>query len=140
MVTETYLVDAVSYTDAEARITELAQSFIRGEFAVKKISQSNVTEIFPADFGEWWYKAKIGIVTIDEKAGREKKVANYFLVAADNIHDALKRLEDGLSYILVPSTVESISLTTVFDVFPYFADSSVPNEIDQAENPQKQTT
>ena len=60
------------------------------------------------------------MITIDEKAGKEKKVNNYFLVAADNFKEAYLRLEEGLSYILVPYQTTSMALSTIVDVFPYF--------------------
>lgn len=122
-VTESYLVDAVSFTDAETRIVEQMQQIVRGgEFQVDNIKKSNIIEIFPHDSGEYWFKAKIGIVTIDEKAGKEKKINNYFLVAADDFKQALQRLEEGLSYILVPIQITAMNLSTIVDVFPYFND------------------
>ncbi len=119
-VGESYLVDAVSFTDAEARIIQQMQQIIRGEFHIDNIKKSNVIEIFPAESGEFWYKARIAIVTIDEKAGKEKKVNNYFLVAADDFKEAFQRLEEGLSYILVPYHTTAMSLSNIVDVFPYF--------------------
>jgi hypothetical protein len=123
-VSEVYLVDAVTFTDAETRIIQQLQTMVRGEFIVDNIKKSNIVEIFPHEEGEWWYKAKIGIVTIDEKAGKEKKINNYFLVAADDIKQALQRLEEGLSYILVPYQTTSLAVCTIVDVFPYFGDSA----------------
>jgi len=123
-VNEVYLVDAVTFTDAETRIIQNVQQMVRGEFVVDNIKKSNIVEIFPHEEGEWWYKAKIGIVTIDEKAGKEKKINNYFLVAADDIKQALQRLEDGLSYILVPYQTTSLAICNIVDVFPYFGDSA----------------
>jgi len=121
-VSEVYLVDAVTFTDAETRIIQNLQEIVRGEFVVDNIKKSNIVEIFPHDSGEWWFKAKIGIVTIDENAGKEKKINNYFLVAADDIKEAMQRLESGLSYILVPYQTTSIALCNIVDVFPYFED------------------
>jgi len=121
-VSEVYLIDAVSFTDAETRIIQQMQQMIRGEFQVDNIKKSNIIEIFPSESGEFWYKARIGIVTIDEKAGKEKKVNNYFLVAADDFKEALLRLEEGLSYILVPYHTTAMSLSNIVDVFPYFQD------------------
>lgn len=121
-VSEVYLVDAVSFTDAEARMIEQMQQVIRGEFYIDNIKKSNVIEIFPHESGEFWYKARISIVTIDEKAGKEKKINNYFLIAADDFKQALERLEEGLSYILVPYHTTAMSLSPVVDVFPYFKD------------------
>ncbi|MGV8138442.1 MAG: DUF4494 domain-containing protein [Mangrovibacterium sp.] len=124
-VSESYLVDAVSFTDAETRIIQQMQQIIRGEFQVDNIKKSNIIEIFPAESGEFWYKARIAIVTIDEKAGKEKKINNYFLVAADDFKEAFQRLEEGLSYILVPYQTTAMSLSNIADVFPYFQDETV---------------
>ena len=121
-VSESYLFDAVSYTDAEARVTEQLATMVRGEFVVGSIRKSNIIEIFPHENGEWWWKVKIGIVTIDEKAGKEKMINNYFLVAADDIKSALQRTEEALSYILVPYQTTAITRSNIFDVFPYFQD------------------
>lgn len=122
-VSEVYLVDAVTFTDAETRIIQNVSTMVRGEFIVDNIKKSNIVEIYPHENGEWWYKAKIGIVTIDEKAGKEKKINNYFLVAADDIKQALQRLEEGLSYILVPYQTTSLAICNIIDVFPYFEDN-----------------
>ena len=121
-VSEVYLVDAVTFTDAETRIIQQMGTMIRGEFIVDNIKKSNIVEIYPHENGEWWFKARIGIVTIDEKAGKEKKINNYFLVAADDIKQALQRLEEGLSYILVPYQTNSLAVCNIVDVFPYFED------------------
>lgn len=121
-VSESYLFDAVSYTDAETRVIEQLRTMVRGEFTVESIRKSNIIEIFPHEVGEWWYKVKIVIVTIDEKAGKEKKINNFFLVAADDIKQAMQRTEEGLSYILVPYEITSIAVSTILDVFPYFGD------------------
>ena len=123
-VTETMLFDAVSYTDAEAHVTEQLKEIIRGEFVIDKISKSNIIEIFPHETGAFLYKGKISIVTIDEKGGKEKKVNNYFLVAADDIKQALQRLEEGLSYILVPYSITSLQVSSIVDVYPYFGAAS----------------
>ncbi|MDP3913853.1 MAG: DUF4494 domain-containing protein [Bacteroidota bacterium] len=121
-VSEVYLVDAVSFTDAETRIIQQMETMVRGEFMVDNIKKSNIVEIYPHENGEWWYKARIGIVTIDEKAGKEKKINNYFLVAADDLKQALQRLEEGLAYVLVPYQTTSLAICNIIDVFPYFED------------------
>ncbi len=138
-VSEVYLVDAVSFTDAETRIIKQMETMVRGEFMVDNIKKSNIVEIFPHENGEWWYKARIGIVTIDEKAGKEKKINNYFLVAADDLKQALQRLEEGLSYILVPYQTTSLAICNIVDVFPYFEDkvnAKIPSNL----KPLKQVT
>jgi hypothetical protein len=138
-VSEVYLLDAVSFTDAETRIIKQLETMVRGEFVVDNIKKSNIVEIFPHEDGEWWYKARIGIVTIDEKAGKEKKINNYFLVAADDLKQALQRLEEGLSYVLVPYQTTSLAICNIVDVFPYFEDK-VNTPIPANLKPLKQVT
>ena len=71
MVTENFLLDAVSYTDAETRIIRQMQQIVRGgEFSVVDIKKSRIAEVFPYDDGEWWFKATINLVTVDEEAGK----------------------------------------------------------------------
>jgi hypothetical protein len=126
-VSEAYLVDAVSYTDAESRITEQCRQMVRGEFVVKQITQTNIVEIFPNAEGGCYYTGKISIVTIDEHAGREKRINESFLIEATDFKHALKAFEDGLSYILVPYEITSLTISNIVDVFPYF--ESEPKEV-----------
>lgn len=127
---ESYLIDAVSFTDAEARMIEELKTMIRGEFVIDKISKSRIVEIFPHADGEFWWKGKISIVTIDEKAGKEKVINNFFLVAADDLKQALQRLEEGLSYILVPYQITALTLFPIVDVFTYFGNkTAIPSNL-----------
>lgn len=118
-VNDNYLLDAVSFTDAEARIFQKMQEITSADFQVVNIKRSNITEVIPGETGEWWYKAKISLITIDEEAGKEKKVNQYLLIMADDINHAMKRLEEGLSYMLVPFVATSIQLSTISEVYPY---------------------
>jgi hypothetical protein len=118
-VNDNYLLDAISFTDAEARIFQKMQEITSADFQVTNIKKSNITEVIPSESGEWWYKAKISIITIDEEAGKEKKVNQYILIMADDIEHALKRLNEGLSYMLVPYVVTAIQLSTISEVYPY---------------------
>lgn len=150
-VSESYLLDAVSFTDTEARIIEQLRTMIRGEFVIDKISKSRIVEIFPHEDGEFWWKGKISIVTIDEKAGKEKVINSFFLVAADDIKQALQRLEEGLSYILVPYQITALTLSAIVDVFPYFGNETdiqsnlkpivkkQPEELEEVYNPDDET-
>jgi len=124
-VNDNYLIDAVSFTDAESRIFQQMAQITRGEIQVANIKRSNLTEIIPDENGEWWYKAKISIVTIDEEKGKEKKVNQYILIMANDLKEALARLEKGLEYMLVPYVVTSIQLSTIADVFPYNPEEAV---------------
>ena len=118
-VTENYLLDAVSFTDAEARIIKAMQEMIKGDFSVTNIKKSNVGEVFIYPEGEWWFKAAINMITIDEEAGREKKIRAYYLVQADDIEQAIKRLDESLGYLVVPYIVTSMAVSTIVDIIPY---------------------
>lgn len=118
-INDNYLIDAVSFTDAETRIFQIMKEITNGDFQVLNIKRSNVSEVISKLDGEWWYKAKISLITIDEEAGKEKKINNYILVMANDIKDALKQLEEGLAYMLVPYVITMLQLSTIAEVFPY---------------------
>ena len=84
MVTEIYVVDALSFTEAEARIVEEMSSYISGEFEVWEIDRAVFKEIFfsDEDMADKWYKAKLQFITIDEKIDKEKRTNVYYLVQA----------------------------------------------------------
>jgi len=117
----------VSFTDAETRITRQMQVMARGEFSVTDIKKSRIGEVFPYDTGEWWFKATINLVTVDEEAGKEKKMRTYYLIMADDIKQALERLDGSLSYLVIPYVVSALAVSTIVDVFPYNpSESAVP--------------
>ncbi|MFV0593627.1 MAG: DUF4494 domain-containing protein [Draconibacterium sp.] len=129
MVTENFLLDAVSYTDAETRIIRKMQEMVRGgEFTIVDIKKSRIAEVFPFENGEWWFKATINLVTIDEEAGKEKKLRTYYLLMADDLREAMDRLDESLNYLVIPYVVSSMAVSTIVDVFPYEAsESGIPS-------------
>ncbi len=118
-VTDTFLVDGVSFTDAEKRIYEISERDIRGEFMITNIAKTNIAEVINYEDSETWFKCKVAYVTIDEEAQKEKKINSYFLVGADNAKLAYERIEDNLSSMMVPVEIPAISMTTIVDVFPF---------------------
>ena len=74
-VTEPYLVDALSFTEAEARIIEEVTPFISGEFTVSDISRAHYSEIFTSeeDSADKWFAGRLAFTTLDEKSGKEKR-------------------------------------------------------------------
>lgn len=115
-VTETYLFRAVSFTDAETIMTQEARKMVKGGFAIKDIKQSNISEVNHLPEGEWWYKAKVSLLTIDEETGKEKRINDYHLISADDMDEALKRTNESLSYLVIPFEVTSLSKSTITDV------------------------
>jgi hypothetical protein len=139
IVTENFLLDAVSYTDAESRTIRQMQELVRGgEFQIVDIKKSRIAEVFPFEAGEWWFKATINLVTVDEEAGKEKKMRTYYLIMADDIKEALARLEESLSFLVVPYVVSALAVSTIVDVFPYEpAESMIPEGYIPLEEAQK---
>lgn len=125
-VNEAYLLDALSYTEAESRIMHEMESVIKGDYYISSLKKSNITELVPSndETDDRWYKAKIAIIDADEVSGKEKSSYQYYLVAASNINRALENLEKSLSTFVVPYEVYSISDTDFMDIFPYFSDEN----------------
>lgn len=123
-VTEPYLVDALSFTEAEARIIEEIRPYISGEFTIADIKRAKLSELFFNADGDRFYKAKVYFITLDEKNGTEKKTAAQMLVQASDLKEALEVLEKGMSNTMADYVVASISETSIMDVFPYSVDES----------------
>lgn len=122
-VNEAYLLDAMSYTEAESRITKEMETIVRGDFYISGLKKSNITEVVSSsdETDDRWYKAKIAIIDADEVSGREKRSFQYYLVAASNTNRALENLEKSLATFIVPYEVCIITDTLFVDVFPYFS-------------------
>jgi hypothetical protein len=127
-VTDNFLLDAVSFTDAEARIIAAMQTMVRGGFTVTDIKKSKIAEVFPFEQGEWWYRATINLVTIDEEAGKEKKLRTIYLVQANDLKEALTRLDESLSFLIVPYVVSAVQVSMIADVFPYIPGEVFPSQ------------
>lgn len=121
-VTEPYLVDALSFTEAEARIMEEIRPYISGEFTVADIKRAKYSELFFNEAGDRYYKAKIYFVTLDEKSGTEKKTAVQMLAQASDIKDALAVIEKGMTGTLADYIIASLTETAIMDVFSYSTD------------------
>lgn len=116
-VTETNIVNALSFTEAEARIIEEVKPYISSEFTVSAVKKTNISEIFYDERGDRWYKVKVLFITLDEKSGIEKQTANYMLVQASDFHNALENFMDGMKSTMADFKIASISETNIMDVF-----------------------
>ena len=98
-VTETYVVDALSFGEAEERITEEMSVYISGEFDVKAITPTSYGEIFFSENtnDDRWYKAKLSFITIDEKTEKEKRTSVYYLVQASSLKPETPRFSQNSS-------------------------------------------
>lgn len=118
-VTEAYLVDALSFTEAEARIIEETQPFISGVFSVVSIKRENISELFPNENGDKWYKVKVNFITLDERTGAEKKIASYMLAQGSDIDQAKATFTEGMKGTMADYEMESIKETKIMDIYPY---------------------
>ena len=125
-VTETFLVDALSFTEAEARIIEERTPYISGDFSVTAVKRTKIAEIFfdDAEEADRWYMVKYLITTIDEKpteVGKpavEKKTSVLTLVQAGNFRGALDAFLKGMKDTLMDYEIASIAETPLLDVYP----------------------
>lgn len=118
-VSEPYLVDALSFTEAESRMIEEITPYISGEFTVSDIKRVKLADLFFDETGDKWYKARINYITLDEKSGAEKKTSAYMLVQAIDFSTALANLEAGMKGSIMDYEIHTITETPLLDVFRY---------------------
>lgn len=117
-VNEPYLVDALTFTEAEARIIEKITPFISGEFSISAVKKTKISEIFFHEDGDRYFSVKVNFITIDEKSGVEKKTSSFMLVQASDLKDALDKFEEGMKGTMADYEIASISETPIMDVYP----------------------
>lgn len=134
-VTEPYLVDALSFSEAEARIIEEVTSFISGEFTVSDIKRANYSELFPSDeeSADRYFKCKLNFITLD-KSGKERTTSTYILVQAADLRDAVKKLDEGMKGTMADYRIESVAETAIIDVYPYEEEKSMDDNINKSAN------
>lgn len=120
-VTELYLVDALSITEAEARLIEEMNPFMQGEFQCKGIKEAKYSEIFfsEEESADRYFKCKLLFITLDEKSGKEKTTSTQILVQAADLRDAVKKLDEGMKGTMADYLIASVSETKIMDVYPY---------------------
>ena len=116
---ETYLLDAISFTEAESRIYKELQTMVSGEFVVSRIAKTRISEIIPSDNGDRWYKAKVAFITVDEESGKEKRVSQFVLVFSDSIKEAYDQIIVAMEGMMADFEISGINESTILDVFPY---------------------
>lgn len=120
-VNEPYLVDALSFTEAEARIINEMTPFISGDFKVKAVKGVNFSEIFFSneELADTYFKARLAYVTLDEHSGKEKKTYTNVLVQAADLRDAVKKLDEDMKGTMADYKIVSIAETKIMDVYLY---------------------
>lgn len=120
-VAEHYLVDALSFTEAEERIAEEMKPFISGEFVIEKVTRARIAELFPTD-GDRWYRCKVNFISLDEEKGVAKRTAVTILAQADTLREAVEVLETGMQGTMADYEIHTVTETSIKDIFVYGID------------------
>lgn len=120
-VTETYLVDALSFTEAEKRFIDEITPFMSGEFLVSNIRRIKLSELFESENtqADKWFKVKVAFITLDEKSGEEKYTIGFMLVQATDFKDALRQFDKNMAGTLGDFKIISMTETPIMDIYRY---------------------
>lgn len=118
-VNEVYLVDALSYTEAEARIVKEVAQYIKGEYSITNIKQARLAELIfkDDDLCENWFTVKIKITIVEENSGTERLVPETLLVRAEDLSDALKRFKDAFKDSMADYIITSIAASPILEYY-----------------------
>lgn len=123
-VSESYLVDALSFTEAEKRITKEIRPFVSvGELEVVNIRRARIAELFLNEEAEddRYFRAKVNFITVDEKSGSEKKTSATMIVKSDSLPNAVTELKAQLDSQMASYEIAAVTDTQILDVFQYEA-------------------
>ncbi len=121
VVTEPYLIDAISYTEAESRINEEMSAYISEEFKITNIKVANYAEIHPFENTDRWFKSKVSLLAYDEESGKERKTNMYLLIQANDVKEAFDNTVHVMKGTMGDYTIPAIAESPIMDVFPYFS-------------------
>ena len=127
-VTEPYMVDALTFTEAEARIIEELTPFVSGEFSISAVKKTKISEIFWDDRADKWYLVKVAFITIDEKTAAEKKSISQILVAGSDFKGAYDNFMEGMKGTMADFDIVSITETAIMDVYKVKLSAPKPAE------------
>ena len=120
-VNEQYVVEAMSFTEAEAKTIAIAKDYCSGDYSVKNITPASYHVIFFSENGQddKWYKAKLQFITIDEKTEKEKHQTVYYLVQGNSTESAQKNINEVMGHTMIVYVIVSIVETKILDVFEH---------------------
>ena len=123
LVNELYVVDALSFTEAEASIIDNMQVYVSGVFKVANINPTNYNEIFFSDIcdDDLWFKARLAFITIDDKSNKEKRTYTNYLIQAKCIERAKRYVDEVMGKTMIDYELKSLSETKILDVFEHKA-------------------
>lgn len=141
IVTEPYLVDALSFTEAETRINEEMKAYISEEFKITNIKPVNFAEIVPFENADRWFKSKVSLLAYDEESGKERKTNMFLLIQANDTKEAYENTVTAMKDSMGDYTIPAISESPIMDIFPYFSgEESDLEQIESFKNLKNSTT
>lgn len=135
VVTESYIVEALSCTESEASIIKEMALYSHGETKVTSTKKANFSEIFfsDKDDDDKWFSAKLQFITIDEKSEKEKRSNVVYLVQSKSLARALRYIDEVMGKIMIDYDLVGLNETKLMDVFEYKSASSPENKENQNE-------
>ena len=132
-VTESYLVDALSFTEAEERFLQEIEPMMSGEYSVSDIKRAKISELFESidTTDDKWYKAKVAYIAYDEKKGVEKRTNQIMLIQAKDLRVAVQNLDKGMQGTMGDWDIISIAETPIMDIFKFRADRKASSSEDK---------
>ncbi len=132
-VTESYLVDALSFTEAEERFLQEIEPMMSGEYSVSDIKRAKIAELFESidTTDDKWYKAKVAYIAYDEKKGVEKRTNQIMLIQAKDLRVAVRNLDKGMQGTMGDWDIISIAETPIMDIFKFTADGKASSSEDK---------
>ena len=132
-VTESYLVDALSFTEAEERFLQEIEPMMSGEYSVSDIKRAKISELFESidTTDDKWYKAKVAYIAYDEKKGVEKRTNQIMLIQAKDLRVAMQNLDKGMQGTMGDWDIISIAETPIMDIFKFTADGKASSSEDK---------
>ena len=133
-VTESYLVDALSFTEAEERFLQEIEPMMSGEYSVSDIKRAKIAELFESidTTDDKWYKAKLQFITLDEKTEKEKRSTVNYLVQAKSLARALRYVDEEMGKTMIDYDTIGLNETNLMDVFEHQA----PNKEEKNDVPE----
>lgn len=132
-VTEQYVVDALTFGEAERTLLDEMSVYVSGECKITAISPAAYHEVFfsEKDSDDRWYKAKLQFITLDEATGKEKRATTTYLVQAASLAGAVHNLEEVMGGTSIDFQTVSLVETHIMDVFEHHASKETVEESQQ---------
>lgn len=136
VVKERYVVDALSFTEAEEAIIDEMSAYVSGEMVVSNLGKAKYNEIFFSDVADddKWYKAKLQFITIDDKSDKEKHSNVIYLVQAKSLARALRYVDEVMDKTMIDYDIVGINETKIYDVFERKSESDKASEKKNEQN------